>query len=182
VAISEWVALLSWFGFFYPFLFHAPHWQKRESVTASGATAAGVLLEAASVLIAVFCRMSEPARGWRLAAGVVCGASSAALAFWSVKHLGRQFRIRAGLWEDHELVQTGPYAAVRHPIYAALLLVVAATNLLLTRRPWWLVSMAVFLAGTEIRVRTEDCLLESRFGARFADYRRRVRAYLPWIR
>jgi protein-S-isoprenylcysteine O-methyltransferase Ste14 len=57
-----------------------------------------------------------------------------------------------------------------------------ATLLLYTRSPWWAVSAAVFLAGTEIRVRTEDGLLASRFGDTFAAYRRRVKAYIPLVR
>jgi protein-S-isoprenylcysteine O-methyltransferase Ste14 len=44
------------------------------------------------------------------------------------------------------------------------------------------VSLALFIAGTEIRVHTEDGLLESRFGAVFARYRDAVRAYIPLVR
>jgi protein-S-isoprenylcysteine O-methyltransferase Ste14 len=40
----------------------------------------------------------------------------------------------------------------------------------------------LFIAGTEIRVRTEDRLLESRFGERFLQYRKRVWAYVPFVR
>jgi protein-S-isoprenylcysteine O-methyltransferase Ste14 len=43
-------------------------------------------------------------------------------------------------------------------------------------------SLALFIAGTEIRVYTEDGLLASRFGERFLAYRKRVRAYLPFVR
>ena len=43
--------------------------------------------------------------------------------------LGRQWRIDAGLNSDHELVQSGPYRIVRHPIYTSMLC-------LLLRRPW----------------------------------------------
>jgi protein-S-isoprenylcysteine O-methyltransferase Ste14 len=50
---------------------------------------------------------------------------------------------------------------------------------------WWPMFVAgviVFLAGTEIRVRTEDRLLAGRFGERFSAYRARVYAYIPYIR
>ena len=40
----------------------------------------------------------------------------------------------------------------------------------------------IFIVGTEIRVRTEDRLLASRFGPAFDEYRRKVPAYLPWVR
>ncbi len=104
------------------------------------------------------------------------------LAWRSVAHLGRQFRINAGLYEDHELVQTGPYGLVRHPIYASLLAILMSTLLLLTPWQWMAVSLVFFIAGTEIRVRTEDKLLASRFGPRFEQYRRKVRAYVPFVR
>jgi protein-S-isoprenylcysteine O-methyltransferase Ste14 len=43
-------------------------------------------------------------------------------------------------------------------------------------------SIVLFVAGTEIRVYTEDGLLASRFGERFLAYRKRVPAYLPFVR
>jgi len=79
-------------------------------------------------------------------------------------------------------VCTGPYSIVRHPIYSSLMAMLVCTQLLLTRWPWIAVSLAVYIAGTEIRVRTEDRLLGGRFGESFADYRRRVPAYIPFVR
>ena len=43
-------------------------------------------------------------------------------------------------------------------------------------------ALALFVAGTEIRVHTEDGLLASRFGERFFEYRKRVQAYIPFVR
>jgi len=174
--------VLCWVGFFFPFVFRAPHWQKRDSVVASGATGLGILFEAAAICIAWYCGSSEPMPAARLAAGMAIGPVGGAVAWFAVRHLGRQFRIRAGLWEDHELIRTGPYAVVRHPIYAALFCELLATLLIVTRWPWWLVSVALFLIGTEIRVATEDRLLASRFGMDFDRYRAAVRAYLPFVR
>jgi isoprenylcysteine carboxyl methyltransferase (ICMT) family protein YpbQ len=174
--------VLCWIGFFYPFVFRAPHWQKRGSVVASGSTAIGILFETAAVLTAWTFRAPEQTNMAHILLGVAFGALGAAVARSSVLHLGRQFRVRAGLWEDHELVRTGPYAVVRHPIYAALFCELLATILMLTRWPWWVVSIVLYIVGTEVRVRTEDALLASRFGAQFEAYRRAVRAYIPFVR
>ena len=84
--------------------------------------------------------------------------------------------------EDHALVRTGPYALVRHPIYASLLAMLAATLLAFTRGWWPVLALVLYIAGTEIRVHTEDRLLHSRFGREFELYRSRVPAYLPFVR
>ena len=183
--LVPWVELMvCWFAWVYPFIFRAPHFQKRSSVTASLATLAGLFLEALSIFVAFVCRLPPgvPPGAARVAASAILGVLAAVLSWTAVRHLGRQFRLRAGLYDDHELVRTGPYAVVRHPIYASLLSLLLCTLLLLTPWQWWPVSLALFLAGTEIRVRTEDRLLESRFQDTFRTYRRTVPAYLPFVR
>ena len=152
---AGWVVLgVSWLAWAWPFAFRAPHYQKRPSITAMAPTAAGLLLEVLAI----------------------------AIAWTAVKHLGKQFRLNAGLYEDHELVRTGPYGIVRHPIYSSLLAILLSTILLLTPWRWAAVSLVLFVVGTEIRVRTEDKLLASRFGREFAEYRKKVPAYVPFVR
>jgi protein-S-isoprenylcysteine O-methyltransferase Ste14 len=89
--------------------------------------------------------------------------------------------VDAALGTDHRLVRSGPYALVRNPIYTSILLVFGATAVVIT--PWqlFLISLAVFIVGTEIRVRTEEKLLASRFGEEFQSYRRAVPAYIPFL-
>lgn len=115
-------------------------------------------------------------------ASMVLGPASVALAWSAVRHLGKQWRIQAALSEDHELVQTGPYRCVRHPIYASMLGMLLATGFAWSWWPLLLLALAIFLVGTEIRVRAEDRLLAARFGESFAAYRSRVRAYIPFLR
>jgi protein-S-isoprenylcysteine O-methyltransferase Ste14 len=180
-----WIELLVfWVAWLYPFILRAPHHQKRASITVVGPTRLGLALECLAIAMALNIRMPEdsPAGLPRVAASMVCGLLGAILAWTSVTHLGKQFRIHAGLYDDHELVRSGPYAVVRHPIYASLLAMLLCTLLALTPWPWALVSLALFVAGTEVRVRTEDRLLASRFGDAFRDYRRRVPAYVPFVR
>jgi protein-S-isoprenylcysteine O-methyltransferase Ste14 len=180
-----WIVLLvSWIVWWYPFIFLAPHNQKRPSITAIGATRVGLFLECLGIFVAFACRLpsNSPPEWWRVAGAIVSGAAAVVLSFSAVRHLGRQFRVHAGLYEDHELVTSGPYAIVRHPIYTSLLAMLGCTLLVLT--PWQCAAIALvlFIAGTEIRVHTEDGLLASRFGERFFEYRKRVRAYVPFVR
>jgi protein-S-isoprenylcysteine O-methyltransferase Ste14 len=173
-----------WVAWFYPFVFRAPHYQKRASITVSGPTLAGLFFEILGIALAFRLRLpaDSPAGVARIAASWIFALLAVAIAWTSVTHLGRQFRIRAGLYTDHQLVRTGPYAIVRHPIYASLLLMLLCTLLVLTPWRWMPVALAVFVLGTEIRVRTEDRLLASRFGGQFREYQRRVPAYIPLVR
>jgi protein-S-isoprenylcysteine O-methyltransferase Ste14 len=179
-----WIELTAcWTVWAYPFVFRAPHFQKRESITAPGATRLGILLEAAAVGLAFLGAPGTPrTHPAAILAALVFGTIGATLSWTAVAHLGKQFRINAGLYVDHELVRTGPYALVRHPIYASLLAMLLAVIVL--RTPWVRAafSLGLFILGTEIRVRTEDRLLASRFGADFAEYRKRVPAYVPFVR
>jgi protein-S-isoprenylcysteine O-methyltransferase Ste14 len=179
------LALLAcWVAWGYPFAFRAPHYQKRPSVTRILPTRIGLAFECAAIFIAFYFRVPDAghAGAARLIPGLLLGIAAPLLSWSAVRHLGRQFRLHAGLYEDHELVRTGAYAVVRHPIYASLLAILGSTLCLLTRWEWAIVSLALFAAGTEIRVRTEDDLLRSRFGEEFERYRRGVKAYIPFVR
>jgi protein-S-isoprenylcysteine O-methyltransferase Ste14 len=149
-----------------------------------GPTLVGLALECAAFFVAFrFQPPTAEAPGTlRLALAMLPGPVAVIAAWQAVAHLGRQFRIQAGLYEDHKLVRTGPYAVVRHPIYASLLAMLVATLLAFTAWPWIPVALALFVIGTEIRVHTEDRLLASRFPKEFAEYRQRVPAYIPFVR
>jgi protein-S-isoprenylcysteine O-methyltransferase Ste14 len=173
-----------WVVWAYPYFFRAPKIQRRQSITVAGPSLVGLLLETAGILMVWIFRVRG---GWRespalLAAALIVGILGDVLMWTAITHLGRQFRIQAGLYQDHQLVRSGPYAVVRHPIYAGLLAMILATGLLQTPWLWLLAALAIFVVGTEIRVRTEDRLLASRFGAEFAEYKKRVPAYLPFVR
>jgi len=119
---------------------------------------------------------------WRLAPAIVFLLLGSLLSWTATRALGRQWRMDAGLNADHQLVTAGPYRLIRHPIYTSMLCMMLATGLIMT--PFWLlgVALACGIAGTEIRVRIEDGLLESRFGPLFDAYKNRVAAYLPLLR
>jgi protein-S-isoprenylcysteine O-methyltransferase Ste14 len=119
---------------------------------------------------------------WELVVSMVLGPPSVALAWAATRHLGKQWRYQAALRTDHELIRTGPYAWIRHPIYTSMLGMVLSTGFCWTWWPMFVAAVVVFMAGTEMRVRSEDRLLAERFGETFAEYRKRVPAYLPLVR
>jgi len=117
-----------------------------------------------------------------LVASMVLGPPSVVLAWAATRHLGKLWRYKAALSEDHELIQTGPYRWLRHPIYASMLGMLLATGAAWTWWPMWIGSVVAFIAGTEVRIRAEDRLLAERFGDSFTAYRSRANAYIPFIR
>jgi protein-S-isoprenylcysteine O-methyltransferase Ste14 len=116
-----------------------------------------------------------------LIASMLLAPPSAALAWAAVRHLGKQWRYEAALSPNHELIQTGPYRFLRHPIYASMFGMLLSAGLCLTWWPMLLAGIAFFLLGTEIRVHAEERLLAAHFPA-YAGYRARTRAYLPFLR
>jgi protein-S-isoprenylcysteine O-methyltransferase Ste14 len=119
---------------------------------------------------------------WHFAMACVALGCGIVLAWTAARALGKEFRFDAAVGEDHALVRSGPYAILRHPIYASMACVLLGTGTLVA--PWFLFAPAilVFVAGTEIRVRVEDHVLLNAFGNDFIVYRRRTRAYVPGVR
>jgi protein-S-isoprenylcysteine O-methyltransferase Ste14 len=97
----------------------------------------------------------------------------------SSRELGHNWSLVARMRTDHELIRTGPYAHVRHPIYLGMLLFLFAFALGLGHWAQLLIALPAFIAGTAIRTRLEDGLLEQQFGEAFRDYRRTTPALIP---
>jgi len=119
---------------------------------------------------------------WRLALCVLLFVVASALSWSSSRALAGQLRADAGLGAEHHLVRTGPYRLVRNPIYLSMLLVICAIAIVVTPWPLFLAAIAVFVMGTEIRVRTEETLLASHFGEEFKNYKRSTPAYIPFLK
>jgi protein-S-isoprenylcysteine O-methyltransferase Ste14 len=119
---------------------------------------------------------------WRIALAVACFVVANILSWTAARALGRHWRVEAGLSADHELVRSGVYGFVRHPVYTSMLLVVVGTGLVLG--PLYLLapSLVLYILGTGVRVRAEEALLAARFGQEFLEYRRSVPAYVPILR
>jgi protein-S-isoprenylcysteine O-methyltransferase Ste14 len=97
----------------------------------------------------------------------------------SSRELGRNWSLVARTRSDHELVRTGPYSRIRHPIYLGLLLFLFALAVGLGHWVQLLLALPFFFVGTGIRTSVEDNLLEQRFGDTFRDYRNSTPALIP---
>jgi protein-S-isoprenylcysteine O-methyltransferase Ste14 len=119
---------------------------------------------------------------WRVALSVLFFVLAGVFSWSGARALGHHWRFDAGLSADHELVRSGVYRVVRHPIYTSMLFVLLGTGFMFTPMPMLVVAVLVFIVGTEIRVRVEDGLLASRFDAEFRQYQRSVPAYIPFLK
>jgi len=118
----------------------------------------------------------------RVAASVVCLVLASVLSWTATRALGRHLRFDAAIGANHKLVRHGPYRFVRHPIYTSMLCLLWGIGFMAASLVLFVIATAVFLLGTEIRVRSEDRLLEAQFGEQFRAYRRSTSAYIPFLR
>jgi protein-S-isoprenylcysteine O-methyltransferase Ste14 len=116
-------------------------------------------------------------RYWVAVGLVVAGLS---FSVWARRTLGGNWSGTVTLKVDHELVQTGPYRRIRHPIYTGLLLAVFGSGLAAGR----LYGMAAFLLVALAlwwRLRVEERWMAAEFGQRYEDYRHSSWALIPYV-
>jgi protein-S-isoprenylcysteine O-methyltransferase Ste14 len=109
---------------------------------------------------------------WLRLVGIPVLLTGAALGVWAGRTLGASLTPFPRPRDDGVLVETGPFAVVRHPIYAAGILVFAGFGLL-TSIPATAATVAL-AALWHFKARVEERLLAERF-PEYEDYRRRVR-------
>ncbi len=142
----------------------------------------GILLELIAFALpwqgSFWTRSPQP---WQVAVSLVFLALANLLSWSATAALGPQLRLDAAVGADHELIRTGPYSLVRHPIYTSMLCVILGTGTLTAPLRLLLLAIVVFIIGTEIRVRVEEQLLASQFSETFQNYRRVTSRYIPYL-
>lgn len=116
-----------------------------------------------------------PGLAWVAAALAIAGL---VLALWSRFALGRNWSGEVTLKEDHELITSGPYAAVRHPIYTALILLFGGFAVLLGSASAWL-GFALMTWSFWIKLRQEEALMLRQFPECYPAYMARTKRLFP---
>ena len=121
-----------------------------------------------------------PPGAWLFWAGAGVTAAGLLFTVWARRHIGRNWSASVTLKRGHELVTSGPYALVRHPIYTGLLFAFAGSALAVGE---WrgIVSVAIVLASLWRKLRLEERWMRERFGTVYDDYARRVKALVPYV-
>jgi protein-S-isoprenylcysteine O-methyltransferase Ste14 len=121
-----------------------------------------------------------PAGWWVVAIGITIHLASFFLAVSARRHLGRFWSGEITQKVGHELVRSGPYRFVRHPIYTAMLGMFVGMAIV-SGDLHAFVGVAVIAFAYWRKIRLEEKNLTELFGATYDDYRRRTRALVPWV-
>ena len=182
------IGVVAWFVIRYPFARRA---RRVRVVSESRSLSETVGLGSASIGLAILPgayvatgipKMADYSPSWWT---VALGAIFFASALWvfriSHKALGRNWSITLEIRDQHRLVDSGPYAFIRHPMYTSFLLMGIGQALLLSN---WIVGLAG-LTGFAIlffmRVGSEERMMLANFGQQYRAYMDRTKRIIPYL-
>jgi protein-S-isoprenylcysteine O-methyltransferase Ste14 len=110
--------------------------------------------------------------------GVALTAAGIGFAIWARLYLGGNWSGAVTVKVGHELVRTGPYRLVRHPIYTGLITALLGTGLL---RPQMrsLIALVMLYVGLKMKSKIEERTMIETFGAQYEQYSQSTGAIIP---
>jgi protein-S-isoprenylcysteine O-methyltransferase Ste14 len=120
-----------------------------------------------------------PSPGWAWA-GLAIEAASLGLAVWARRNLGGNWSGRIEIKKNHELVRTGPYQRLRHPIYTALIGMCVGTALV-DGQLHAVVGVALVVLAYWRKIGMEEANMRAAFGAHYDEYRRQTWGAIPGL-
>lgn len=117
-----------------------------------------------------------------LAFWVGAGITIAGLVFavWARLHIGRNWSRSVTLKEDHELITSGPYRLVRHPIYTGILTGIVGSAIALAQVRG-VIGFGMIAILMWMKLRREERFMREHFGERYNAYAQRVAALVPFL-
>jgi len=113
--------------------------------------------------------------------GVVLVWSGVALAIWARYHLAEYWSARVTIKEDHQLIRTGPYTYLRHPIYSGLVLATIGSALVIDE---WrcILGTCLVLVGYCFKAKIEEAMLSQHFGEAVREHQKDTGFLIPRFR
>ncbi|HYQ90395.1 MAG TPA: isoprenylcysteine carboxylmethyltransferase family protein [Candidatus Binatia bacterium] len=142
--------------------------------------AAFYLLSSAGSTDGLLGRRFLPETSWLPPLGVALTAAGVAFAIWARLHLGKQWSGDVTIRRDHELIRTGPYTHIRHPIYTGILTAMLGTALIVGEVRG-LAAVGIATIGFWRKALKEEAFLEEEFGPKFEEHKRRTGFFLPRV-
>jgi protein-S-isoprenylcysteine O-methyltransferase Ste14 len=116
---------------------------------------------------------------WRVGFGLVLFAAGLAFAIWARIHIGRNWGTPMSRKKEPELVTSGPYRLVRHPIYAGILIASIGTAVALN---WaWLIAVALAGVYFSYSAIVEERNLTEQFPDTYPVYRSSTKMIVPFV-
>jgi protein-S-isoprenylcysteine O-methyltransferase Ste14 len=112
--------------------------------------------------------------------GTTLLAAGLCLAVWARRHLGRYWSGTITVKAEHQLIQSGPYAFVRHPIYTGFVGSMIGTAMALGQVRGVLAVVLLLIAYLR-KIRIEEIWLVQGFGESYVQYQKKVKALIPFV-
>jgi protein-S-isoprenylcysteine O-methyltransferase Ste14 len=116
---------------------------------------------------------------WLLGTGLAIFVLGLALAVWARVYLGRNWGMPMSQRADPELVTTGPYRRVRHPIYSGIILGMAGTAIAVSL--YWLIAVVILGAYFLFSAVVEERTMAKLFPAAYPPYKHATKMLIPYI-
>jgi len=121
-----------------------------------------------------------PHTTWVLAMGVVICVFGLFVTLWARWTLAGNWSTDVTFKQGHELIKTGPYRFVRHPIYTGLLLMGLGTAISAGQLRYWL-GLLMVVIGFWIKLKQEERLMLRHFPDQYPAYQKQVKALVPFV-
>jgi protein-S-isoprenylcysteine O-methyltransferase Ste14 len=116
---------------------------------------------------------------WRAAIGIILFVVGLLFAVWARIHIGRNWGTPMTQKAEPELVTSGPYRLVRHPIYSGILAAGVGTTVALSL--WWLPVVALAGMYFVYSATVEERFLAEQFPDEYPAYKRSTRMLVPFV-
>jgi len=117
---------------------------------------------------------------WAIAMGGFICVLGLFVTLWARRTLAGNWSSDVTFKQGHELIRRGPYRFVRHPIYTGLLTMGLGTAIEIGRLRGW-VAMPLMMAALWLKLKQEEALMLRHFPDEYPDYRKRVKAIVPFV-
>ncbi len=121
-----------------------------------------------------------PAGFWPFWFGAAVTVAGLLFAVWAREHLGRNWSHSVTIKQGHELITSGPYAVVRHPIYTGILAGFLGMAIAIAQVRGFIAFALIFLSFW-IKLSIEEKWMRSQFGETYAAYARQTAALVPYL-